>query len=347
MAMKKFLTFFTIAFVLTLTFSMWGFGCGQDVAVADDAVSYVYIAPADLKNNEFAGQTPVAVRNSLYKPDDPNSLLFYLIESYYYPVIKLDAVGMYFLQIDGVDKFEMYVDATSVIEELPSGANADNILPQNLLLKEGITLSIEGQTVDTRDGWTVKLIGVNDVNFFVQCSKDDIIVCGSALKDNFTSANVQYHPIALAEREGLLNQTPDNGTIDGNNGTDKSVILRIVLIIGIAVPAIIIAIMIFKPGRASERSNYDRHAMRTRREEEMDYDRDRSYDRERDYSRRQPYDDRNYRDDRGYDNRYDDRRDRGYDDRRRNDRDDRGYDRYDDRRDRGYDDRYDDRNGRR
>jgi hypothetical protein len=343
MAMKKFLTFFTIAFVLTLTFSMWGFGCGQDVAVADDAVSYVYIAPADLKNNEFAGQTQVAV-----KDNGNGETLFYLVESYYYPVVKQITLGTtyYTLDIQGVDAVVMAED-TMIIDTLPSGANADNILPQSLLLKEGITLSIKGQTVDTRDGWTVKLIGVNDVNFFVQCSKDDITVCGSALKDNFTSANVQYHPIALAEREGLLNQTPDKGTIGGNNSTDKSVILRIVLIIGIAVPAIIIAIMIFKPGRASERSNYDRHAMRTRREEEMDYDRDRSYDRERDYSRRQPYDDRNYRDDRGYDNRYDDRRDRGYDDRRRDDRDDRGYDRYDDRRDRGYDDRYDDRNGRR
>ena len=343
MAMKKILTFFTIAFVLTLTFSMWGFGCGQDVALADDAVSYVYIAPADLKNNEFAGQTQVAV-----KDNGNGETLFYLVESYYYPVVKQITLGTtyYTLDIQGVDAVVM-ADDTMIIDTLPSGANADNILPQNLLLKEGITLSIKGQTVDTRDGWTVKLIGVNDVNFFVQCSKDDITVCGSALKDNFTSSNVQYHPIALAEREGLLNQTPDNGTIGGNNSTDKSVILRIVLIIGIAVPAIIIAIMIFKPGRASERSNYDRHAMRTRREEEMDYDRDRSYDRERDYSRRQPYDDRNYRDDRGYDNRYDDRRDRGYDDRRRDDRDDRGYDRYDDRRDRGYDDRYDDRNGRR
>jgi hypothetical protein len=343
MAMKKFLTFFTIAFVLTLTFSMWGFGCGQDVAVADDAVSYVYIAPADLKNNEFAGQTQVAV-----KDNGNGETLFYLVESYYYPVVKQITLGTtyYTLDIQGVDAVVM-ADDTMIIDTLPSGANADNILPQSILLKEGITLSIKGQTVDTRDGWTVKLIGVNDVNFFVQCSKDDITVCGSALKDNFTSANVQYHPIALAEREGLLNQTPDKGTIGGNNSTDKSVILRIVLIIGIAVPAIIIAIMIFKPGRASERTNYDRHAMRTRREEEMDYDRDRSYDRERDYSRRQPYDDRNYRDDRGYDNRYDDRRDRGYDDRRRDDRDDRGYDRYDDRRDRGYDDRYDDRNGRR
>jgi hypothetical protein len=322
---------------------MWGFGCGQDVAVADDAVSYVYIAPADLKNNEFAGQTQVAV-----KDNGNGETLFYLVESYYYPVVKQITLGTtyYTLDIQGVDAVVMAED-TMIIDTLPSGANADNILPQSLLLKEGITLSIKGQTIDTRDGWTVKLIGVNDVNFFVQCSKDDITVCGSALKDNFTSANVQYHPIALAEREGLLNQTPDNGTIGGNNSTDKSVILRIVLIIGIAVPAIIIAIMIFKPGRASERTNYDRHAMRTRREEEMDYDRDRSYDRERDYSRRQAYDDRNYRDDRGYDNRYDDRRDRGYDDRRRDDRDDCGYDRYDDRRDRGYDDRYDDRNGRR
>ena len=338
MAMKKFLTFLTIAFVLTLTFSMWGFSNGQNVAEADEATSYIHIEPSDesLKNNEFAGVSSVEVKDKT-----TGELLFYLIESYYYPVLAQPLLNTYYeLNIDGV---EGLVEIASLSESPKGydGVSFDNALPSSILLKEGVTISVKGHTVDTRDGWTVKLVGVNGDSFFVVASKDDVVVSGLALKENFTTSNIQYHANALAKREGMLNQTPD-GEVESDNGTDKSVVLRIVLIIGIAVPAIIIAIMIFKPGRASSKTNYDRHAMRTRREEEIDYDRDRSYDRERDYSRRQPYSDRDYRDDRRDDRDYRD----GRDDRRYDDRyDDR---RYDDRRDdRRYDDRYDDRNGRR
>ncbi len=83
MAMKKFLTFFTIAFVLALTFSTWGFAFGQDVALADEEIAYIYISPADLENNETAGDTQIAVKDKM-----SGDLLFYLIESYYYPVHK-------------------------------------------------------------------------------------------------------------------------------------------------------------------------------------------------------------------------------------------------------------------
>ena len=341
MAMKKFLTIFTIAFVLALTFLTWGFAFGQDVAVADESISYVYVAPADLKNNEYAGATNVAVKA------ENGTVLFYLIESFYYPVETktFDGTTYHFVRIDGISR-DVCVEVTKSAEvktSLPDNATADNMLPGNVLLKEGVTISVDGQAVDTRDGWTVKLIGVNGDNFFVVASKDTVTVSGLAPKESFTSSNVAYHPIDLAERSGMLDTTPD-GEISENAGdsANKSLILRIVLIIGIAVPAIIIAIMLFKPGRASAKSNYDRHAMRTRREEEIEYDRDRSYDRERDYSRRAPYDDRDYRDE--YDRRDDryDRRDDRYD--RRDDRHDRGYDRRDDRDYRGG---YDDRNGRR
>lgn len=337
MAMKKILTFFTIAFVLALTFSMWGFQYGQDVAEAEETISYIHIAPADdsLKANEFAKASNIEVKDKT-----TGDLLFYLIESYYYPVYAKTLLNTYYeLDIDGVEGL-VEIASISNAPTTYAGVNPDNALPSNLLLKEDVTISVKGHTVDTRDGWTVKLVGVNGDSFFVVASKDDIVVSGLALKDNFTTSNIPYHSIYQGRRDGMLNQTPD-GAVESENNTDKSVILRIVLIIGIAVPAIIIAIMIFKPGRASAKSNYDRHAMRTRREEEMDYDRDRSYDRERDYSRRGAYDDRDFRDDRR-DDRYDDRRDdryenRGYDDRR-----------YDDRRDdRRFGDRYDDRNGRR
>ena len=341
MDMKKVLTILTIAFIFAITFSMWGFSVDTDIAQADESVSYVCIEPTDLEKNEYAGATPVAVIG------EDGSTLLYLIEGYYYPVITQSIGGKnyYFLRVEGVSN-NAYVDSTVAPISLPSGATKENALPGNLLLKENVTISLDGQTVDTRQGWTVKLIGIKDNDFFVQASKDDTVICGLVAKDNFTMSNVAHHPVFQAKREGLLNATPEDEITSLTPNTDKSVILRIILIIGIAVPAIIIAIMIFKPGRASAKTNYDRHAMRTRREEEMDYDRERRYDREKDYSRRAPYDDRSY-DDRDYNSRPDQRNyDRqGYDRPRDNydgrSYDGRGYDEYRDgyRDDRPRDDR--------
>ena len=341
MDMKKVLTILTIAFIFAITFLMWGFSVDTDIAQADESVSYVCIEPTDLEKNEYAGATSVAVIG------EDGSPLFYLIEGYYYPVITQSIGGKnyYFLRVEGVSN-NAYVDTTVAPIALPSGATKENTLPGNLLLKENVTISLDGTTVDTRQGWTVKLIGVKDNDFFVQASKDDTVICGIVSKDNFTLSNVVHHPVSQAKREGLLTETPENELIGSAPTTDKSVLLRIILIIGIAVPAIIIAIMIFKPGRASAKTNYDRHAMRTRREEEMDYDRDRRYDREKDYSRRAPYDDRGY-DDRDYNGRQDQRDydrqgyDRGRDNYDGRSYDQRGYDGYRDgyRDDRPRDDR--------
>lgn len=340
MDMKKVLTILTIAFIFAITFSMWGFSAHTDIAQADETISYICIEPADLEKNEYAGATSVAVIG-----EDGNPL-FYLIEGYYYPVETKSIGGknFYFLRVDGVSE-NAYIDTTIAPIALPSGATKENALPGNLLLKENVTISLDGQTVDTHQGWTVKLIGVKDNDFFVQASLGETNVCGLVAKDNFTLSNVVYHPVFQAKREGMLNATPEDEFIGGAT-TDKSVLLRIILIIGIAVPAIIIAIMIFKPGRASAKTNYDRHAMRTRREEEMDYDRDRRYDREKDYSRRAPYDDRGY-DDRDYNGRQDQRDydrqgyDRGRDNYDGRSYDQRGYDGYRDgyRDDRPRDDR--------
>ena len=264
MAMKKFLTFFTIAFVLALTFSTWGFAFGQDVALADEEIAYIYISPADLENNETAGDTQIAVKDKM-----SGDLLFYLIESYYYPVHKNPLLNLYYeLDIEGVNGL-VEIATLSETPKTYENVTLENALPGNLLLKEGVTIEIDGNTIDTRDGWTVKLVGVNGDNFFVVASKDSVVVSGLALKEGFTSSTVAYHPIDLAVREGMLNETPEVEE-PADSQTDKATILRIVLIIGIAIPAIIIAVMIFKPGRASARTNYDRHAMRTRREEEID-----------------------------------------------------------------------------
>lgn len=113
----------------------------------------------------------------------------------------------------------------------------------------------------------------------------------------------------------MLASKEDPPVIDGGNFTSNtSVGLRIVIIIGIAIPAILIVILLFKPSKNERR--YSKNSVRSGRgRDDFDYDDSRSYRRrerderdERDYDRR---DDRDYRsdrrDDRDYDRRYDDR----------------------------------------
>ena len=343
MDMKKILTISALILVLALSFLVWGFQGETGVAEASDTAVFAYVAPSDLENNAYASGSTVAVVDG-----ETGDVLFYLIESYYYPVKSLvvsSDLTVYILDVAGLNAT---VDVSN-LQELPKaydGVTLENALPQNLLLKDGVTVTLGAHTIDTKTGWTVKLLGLNGDKFFVQASFNENVVFGLVARENFTTENVSYHIIDETARQGLLNKTPDENLSESGD-TSKSTLLRIILIIGIAVPAVIIAIMLFKPGRNSAKTNYDRHAMRTRRDDDIDYDRDRRYDRDRDYTRRAPRDydrdydrrdDRDYgrRDDRDYDRRDYDRRERDYD--RRDDRDyrdrrdDRDYDRRDDRR---------------
>lgn len=200
------------------------------------------------------------------------------------------------------------------------GVTASNFAP-NVLLITNQSVTVDGVAVNTSDGWTVKLMGYIDDNLYVKAVKDDVSRLGAVPKTSFNSFNVSYHAIAQAERAGLLNQTPNDepGTVSGG-GTSN--ILRIILIIGIIIPALIIVLLLFKPNR--ETAGYDKRAMKKQPDSrKVDYDRDRRYgdDYRRDY---RDYPDRDRDRDRDYRDRYD-RDYRGRDDRdyreRTNDKD--------------------------
>lgn len=340
MAMKKIITILALTFVLSLGFLTMGLLGLSNVAQAQESdVIFAYVAPADLENNPYAGQSNVAVID-----DDTGDVLFYLIESYYYPATAETWKGETYFKL-AFEGLNASIDTENLVvaPKTYDGVTLENALPSNLLLKEGVTFTIGSHTVDST--WTVKLMGMNEDDFFVQASFGEDTIFGLVEKTNFTTEEIAYHQIDEAIRQGLINKTPDEEVAESGDAS-KSTLLRIILIVGIAVPAVIIAIMLFKPGRNSAKTNYDRHAMRSRRDDDVDYDRDRSYDRDRDYSRRESRDyDREYRD-RDYRDRRDDRDyrrdDRDYRDRRddrdydRRDRDDRDYRRDD----RDYDRRY-------
>ena len=225
MDMKKFVCTLTLIFVLTLTLSVWGFGVESSVADADDNTIFAYVAPSNLEGNEYAGSSQVAVIDN-----DTTEVLFYLIESYYYPVRVTTAMGVkyYYVEIDGLNAC---IDISNLTDEPTSyeGVTLDNALPGKLLLKENVTLTIGDQSVDSN--WTIELIGMIDDNYFVKASFGDVTRFGAVQKSNFTTENVAYHQIDSARREGLINKTPDEEIVESGSG--KSTLLRIILIIGI------------------------------------------------------------------------------------------------------------------
>ena len=150
---------------------------------------------------------------------------------------------------------------------------------------------------------------------------DANILYGVAEADKFESFSVPWHPLAEARRAELTApeepEQGDDGAADGDlTGGEPSDALRIILIIGIAVPALIIVFLLFKPVAGGKRG-YDKRKTMRRQDPEgggIDYDRTRSYESDRDRY------DRGYRD-------YERERPRDYYDRApRGDRD--GYDRY-------------------
>lgn len=274
---------------------------------------------SNLEGNEY----PVASTVALYLEGDG----FYIPESYYVTdVKKVTAIDITYYTVTYCGK-EFSCKGSS----LPSVSKVsfdDGIspYPDVTLTIVGESLALNGNTV-TND-YTIKFLGYHTEDssqIFVMATHDGDSVFGFAKKDAFNAFVVPYHPIAQAERERILESKKPAEPKSGDILPNTSLALRIVLIIGIAVPAVIIVILLFKPSK-NDRSSGSNRLRRSRRRDEFDYDSSRSYERsydERDRRAYDGYDDRN----RGYDSgsggygRVGD--DRGYD------RDGRDFDDYD------------------
>lgn len=316
-----FISIFALAFTL-------GFVTAPSlVAHAADAEAYIMGSVSDLKNNSAAGASPIAVKDY-----DTGNVLFYLPESYYVKVIsKNTALDIYRVEYAGLTN--LYIDASATVKEPEAVSFAANVSPYpNMLLQlpenGGFTLS--GTNIDST--YTIKFLGFKgdnkDENIYVTASKNDTTLQGAVPKSAFTAFSLPYHPITEAERQALITPPPSGGE-DGQLAPKSSETLRIILIIGIIVPAVLIVFLLFKPTKDGK-NNYDKRAIKHKRANDYDYDRDRRYDADKSYDRDRY--DRDYRgdggsryDERGYDRPYRDERDfrggsRDYDDRRRYDK---------------------------
>jgi len=277
-----------------------------DIALADTTVEVVKAPVSNLEGNATAGKSTVCVYDSENK-------VVYIPESYFLTSpTTLIAGRIYQVEYAGT---KFYLETEPVTTQI-SVADDELLYPDvRLTLKEDAVVTV-GTTEITADH-TVKFVGYNEdtTQIYVCATLNNATVYGFASADSFEAFSVPYQKKTQAERDALLAAKEEPlFPIGGNLTPNTSVALRIIIIIGIAVPTVLIVLLLFKPSKNEKR--YAKNSVKSSRgRDDLDYDDSRSYRRrdERDYDDR---DDRNYdrrdrRDDRDYDRRYD----RDYDDR--------------------------------
>lgn len=290
---KKFLNTLALIFA-SVALSLCVLACillPYKIAYADSTQNVLIAPVSNLEGNANA----IASTIVLTKGDDE----FAIPESYYLSNISdKPAVSQYFQA--SYCGFNFYYKA-SERPQTTSVTFSDGVSPSpdlRLTLKdEALTL----ESVQITPEHTIKFLGYHTTDatqIFVVATLDGVSRFGFAPLSSFEEFVVPYHPIAQAERDRLINSKPAPDPEKGDIIPNTSLALRIVLIIGIAVPAVIIAILLFKPSK-NDRSQ-GKSVMRTeRRKGEFDYDssrtyRDDRYDPRDDYAPRDNYPRDNY-----------------------------------------------------
>lgn len=324
--MKKFAVPALTLILLALTLTACACApASEGTAFAAENEYYIYVSPSDgtLAANATAQPSDIAVLGEAGEP------VFYLTQSYYYKAVRY-GTSIYIL--DSSLGTGYYVEGplpeNVLLTSLPEGVTAADALPAvTLTLAEGASVTLANLVnVNSSDTeYTFSFLGfaaasATDGTRNVAFSADNGVLktYGVAEANSFNEFSVAWHPVAAARREALLapSDTGDGGEVDLTEGTPSNT-LRIILIIGIAVPALLIVFLLFKPASDKGRS-YDKRSMRGDTRRGIDYDRERSYDADReryergyrDYERRDyDYDRRDYPSDRrDYDGRDDGRR---------------------------------------
>lgn len=279
------------------------------IVYADSTQEVVYAPVSDLENNEYAGASSIVLMTIDETP-------FYIPESYYVSDVTRKIADYYQVNYCGFSdtfyiKSESAPKTTSVTFQDGVALSPD----VRLTIKEGINIILDGKMLTNE--YTIKLLGYHTEDasqIFIVASYNNEHVFGFANIGSFDNFVVPYHPIAQAERDELIaskfTPDPDSGDIIPNT----SLSLRVILIIGICVPAIIIAFLLFKPSKA-ERTQGKNTLRKNRNRGDFDYDCPRSYssDRQNDSSRTYSSERQN-----GYDDGYDRGYSRGYNDARNN-----------------------------
>ncbi|MCM1306463.1 MAG: hypothetical protein NC037_01160 [Bacteroides sp.] len=316
---KSLIKFSSVIFATLALFALCAaFFAPVGTASADDSaavtVSVIKAPVSNLENNASAGISTLKVSTTKYDQ------AVYIPESYF---LQYDgsygSVGnMHKVTYAGISD-EFYFNGEPTVTQI-TVSSGEKLSPDvTLALKGGEAVYI--RLFEITNDYTIKFLGYSEdkTELYVSASlENNPPLTGFIPASSVNDFTIPYQRRAQIERDELLASKAEPPAIieDGHFTPNTSVALRIVIIIGIAIPTVLIVILLFKPTKNERR--YSKNSVRnTHSRDEFDYDDSRSYRRrderdERDYDRYDRRDDRDYDRDR----RYDDRR---YDDRRRDD----------------------------
>ena len=293
--MKKFLAVMFVMLFAALALTACGFASEKDgaaLAAGDSDYVYIRIAPSDdaLKNSSAASPSAVRATNR----SQGESVTVFLTEGYFYKAVRYNDA---FYALDASLGNGFYIDTAlpedAVYPTLPEGASASDALPDvTLTLAPGKSVTLPNYiTVRPEDeDYTFRFLGWAEEDadgergiVFAADGPTGATLFGTAEADTFLPFTVPWHPLDEARRQALITPTPsDDAVPDDLTGGEPSDALRIILIIGIAVPALIIVFLLFKP--SSDRRRPDERQRTVRGSDTrggIDYDRERSYESDR------------------------------------------------------------------
>ncbi|MDE6302028.1 MAG: hypothetical protein K2M36_00360, partial [Clostridia bacterium] len=263
-----------LAVLLALVFAVGAaiFSTAQ-IAYADSSVEVVKAPVSNLEGNATAGKSTVAVF-------DNENRTFYIPESYYLSSPTTIVSGMiYGVQYAGETFFLREQPVTSQINVADDEVLSPDV---RLFVKEDANVVLGTQAINNE--YTIKFLGYNEdgTEIYVSATFNGSAAHGFIATTDLEPFTVPYQQRAQEERDALLAALEaQQKNPFGVNPKNTSVALRIILIIGIAVPTVIIVFLLFKPSKNDRK--YAKNTVRgSRSRDDFDYDDSRSYRRDRD-----------------------------------------------------------------
>lgn len=267
---KKYI-FISILVMTFLMFSFCLFALNRGIALADDETQYYYI-PQDTLSKTATSSSVYFV----YQGDN----LFKIPESYYLKIVgeatAYDVPVSYKGLVGTISKEKADTLAKKTTTQYSNTAiNDDNAYPNIELTFSGATLSFEkldGNT-ETKDPTLIHIyyLGKSDDNTktYIKVVEGDTTFYGST--------TAQFATYTVSANQEVINfiNSQESGSSSNQPNTNNSKALRVILIIGLIIPAVIIALLIFIPKKSEQ---YDKARMNSRKVGKIDYDKTRMQD---------------------------------------------------------------------
>ncbi len=256
-----------IALLAVLVWAVFAFAPLQ-FAYADSAVEAIKAPVSNLEGNATAGRSTLALLT------DDSGDEFYIPESYF-------VINPIPTRFDGV--YNVQYAGHSFLMEGSISNKTTTVFGDEELSSPDITLSlldgkvVEFEKVRITDAFTIKLLGYNadGTQIYAMATEGARTLFGFIPLTDLQPFSIPYQAKTQAEREAILAQKDAPKLENGDIAPNTSLALRIIIILGIAIPSVLIVVLLFKPSK-NERS-YRKNAVRTAGDRGNEYDSSRNF----------------------------------------------------------------------